>query len=414
MPNLLLQFLNLSLRGLTLLAKFILIFYLARTLPPSEVGIYGIFVATVIFGLYFLGFDFYIFSTRELIGKKENGDKIIASHFWFMLVSFIVFSPLIYYSAENSGILEAFALFFVVILFAEFFSQELFRMLVARFMPLAAGFLLFLRHGLWVYIYIFFAESNLISNSINNIFLIWGIFGFISIFFGTVCIGLNITFKILMPLKWFKKGLLISVPFFVGTIFYRSLFVGDRYIFEHLNGANQLGAYVFFSSLTISLLSFVDAAIFSFKYPGLIKYSNEGNGLKFMKELKTMLYQTSIMLLILTLCLISSIHYVLEWIGESIYQESIILFYLSLISSVIFTLSMIPHYGLYAMKLDKLIIIPHIISAIIFLLFVLIFSDIFSMLSVPISLILSFLFLLFCKTIFLFQRFSVSYQKKSN
>ena len=57
------RFFNLGLRG-GMVCKFLLIFFLARILPPEELGTYGLFTATVGYALYFLGLDFYTYSGR--------------------------------------------------------------------------------------------------------------------------------------------------------------------------------------------------------------------------------------------------------------------------------------------------------------------------------------------------------------
>lgn len=46
---------NLGLPGLTLGTRFLLIFALAKFLSPAEVGLYGLFTATIGYALYFVG-----------------------------------------------------------------------------------------------------------------------------------------------------------------------------------------------------------------------------------------------------------------------------------------------------------------------------------------------------------------------
>ena len=66
------RFLNLVLRGSTLASKFALIFVLAKFLEPAEVGLYGLFSATIFYCLMALGFDFYTYSTREIIVSDKK------------------------------------------------------------------------------------------------------------------------------------------------------------------------------------------------------------------------------------------------------------------------------------------------------------------------------------------------------
>src|SRR5690554_889302 len=63
---------NVCIRGGTLVSKFLLILVLARFLTPAELGLYGLIIATIAYGIYPLGFEFYTYSTREIIGLEES------------------------------------------------------------------------------------------------------------------------------------------------------------------------------------------------------------------------------------------------------------------------------------------------------------------------------------------------------
>lgn len=72
------RLINVGLRGMTLVSKFLLIFFLAVFLEPQELGLYGLIIATIGYSLYPLGSDFYAFTTRELLkrDRKEWGGLI--------------------------------------------------------------------------------------------------------------------------------------------------------------------------------------------------------------------------------------------------------------------------------------------------------------------------------------------------
>jgi hypothetical protein len=52
------RLINISLRGMTLVSKFLLIFFLAGFLEPKELGLYGLLAATIGYSMYLLGFEF--------------------------------------------------------------------------------------------------------------------------------------------------------------------------------------------------------------------------------------------------------------------------------------------------------------------------------------------------------------------
>ena len=68
----LIRLINVALRGTTLASKFLLIFFLAKFLEPKQLGLYGLLTVTIGYALYLLGFDFYTFTTREIIKLKRH------------------------------------------------------------------------------------------------------------------------------------------------------------------------------------------------------------------------------------------------------------------------------------------------------------------------------------------------------
>ena len=50
---------------------------MAKFLSAEEVGVYGLFVVLVSYSLYAVGFDFYTFSTRELVLKDKKNGKLL-------------------------------------------------------------------------------------------------------------------------------------------------------------------------------------------------------------------------------------------------------------------------------------------------------------------------------------------------
>ncbi|EER0199837.1 polysaccharide biosynthesis protein, partial [Escherichia coli] len=63
---------SVGLRGITLLTKFIFIVLLARLLPSTDLGVYGLINAAVGYGIFVVGFEFYTYSTREIINSQKN------------------------------------------------------------------------------------------------------------------------------------------------------------------------------------------------------------------------------------------------------------------------------------------------------------------------------------------------------
>ncbi len=85
---------NVGLRSATLASRFLFIFFLAKFLTPAEVGYYGIFTATVGYALYFVGLDFYVYTTREILKAEEaQRGTILTAHVLLSVSLYIIFVP---------------------------------------------------------------------------------------------------------------------------------------------------------------------------------------------------------------------------------------------------------------------------------------------------------------------------------
>ena len=86
---------NMSLRAFTIFFKFALLFFMARVMQPEMVGLYSLVTATVSYALFFLGFDLYTYSQREMLSlEMKDWSGILQKQFSFYLYSFIVALPI--------------------------------------------------------------------------------------------------------------------------------------------------------------------------------------------------------------------------------------------------------------------------------------------------------------------------------
>ncbi|MBS7691513.1 hypothetical protein I0E98_18065 [Pseudomonas lalucatii] len=145
------KIINISLRGGTLVSKFLLIFFLARFLEPAEVGLYGLLMASVGYAIYWVGFDFYTFSSREIIGaERKLWGSMLKDQAVFFLFMYVLLLPLLMLVFIKGLMPWYLAPWFFLLLILEHLGQELNRLLVAISEPLLASFVLFLRSGAWV------------------------------------------------------------------------------------------------------------------------------------------------------------------------------------------------------------------------------------------------------------------------
>jgi len=92
------QVINIFLRGTTVLLKFVLSVLVIKKLSIEEFGVFGLFQSTIIISTFILGFDFYNFTSREIL--KENAKTVgyyFTNQLAFHLVVYILIIPLTYF-----------------------------------------------------------------------------------------------------------------------------------------------------------------------------------------------------------------------------------------------------------------------------------------------------------------------------
>jgi O-antigen/teichoic acid export membrane protein len=393
----LIRLLNIGLRGITLASKFALLLVLAKYLEPSSVGLYGLIVVTVAYGMYPLGFEFYTYSTREVIKAKTNikGQYLksqIAFHGWLYLFVTPIFILIFYHEILPWYI----APLFFVLLITEHANQELMRILIALQKPLMATFVLFIRHGLWALIVACLFVFNPEFRSLETVLIAWSISGVLSFCIAMWQAKVAITKGWELPVdwKWVRRGVKVALPMFVGTMSLNFIATLDRYWFESLVGSDALGAYVFYMAITTAAISFIDAGVFAFIYPAMIAAVGTGDVHKFNMLLKKMLYQSLFLSIAFASLIVVFIDLLLTLVSKPIYFEMKGILYPLLIMMIVQVVSYIPNYALYAQNSDRAIIVGNVLSSAVFIFCVISLLSWDRIYAIPIALIFVYLFLL--------------------
>ncbi|EJA4239004.1 hypothetical protein MU942_004092, partial [Escherichia coli] len=124
---------DLSLRIAALGGKFLLMMAIARFLTVKDVGDYGLYVSIIVVSLYFVGLDFYIFSTREILDPKviKNIGEILFNQFVFFAFSYLLLAAIWPGLLTLSAITGVGGLLFVLTI-TEHLSQECYRVLIIK------------------------------------------------------------------------------------------------------------------------------------------------------------------------------------------------------------------------------------------------------------------------------------------
>lgn len=364
------RLINMGLRGMTLASKFLLIVALAGFLEPHELGLYGLVAATIAYAIYPLGFDFYSYSTRELLklGRPEWGG-VLKSQAVFHLIMYVIGLPAMLVVFALDLLPWYLAVWFFVLLVLEHLNQELIRLLVAISEQLTASWVLFFRSGGWALAVTLcmFVDSSM--RSLEVVLTAWGLGGVMAVVLAVYrfqklkLLGWSSKIK----WRWMIKGLKVAIPILIATLAIRAVFTIDRYWFEALQGLEVLGAYVLFMGIANALMSFLDAGVFSFSYPSLIAAYNRGNFSSFQRGVRRLLWQTVVLIVTFIILAWLVIEPLLIMLEKQFYLEQLVIFPWVLAAMALYALSMVPHYALYSQGQDRPIILSHLGAVVIFI-----------------------------------------------
>lgn len=360
---------NLLIRGATLASRFVLVIFIAKFLSTEELGAYSLFAASITYSLFFVGMDFYTFSSREILSvDKSLWFGIVKNQFVFYLLFYFIGFPLIYSLFYFGFLPKQFILWFYLILVAEHLAQESMRLLVVLDKAFLANISLFIRSGVWVYaavVIMFFSDG---LREVTTILGLW-------------LVGSSLSILLVIPqlkrlhqisassqkidFSWMLQGIKVAIPLLIGTLALRSIYLVDRYSLSYFANLSAVGIYSFYSSFASALLAFVDAVVVMQIYPKIVSSvkNNDLNGLVYYK--RKFVKSVSILSLILVVLLPVGVYLLLLWMNKSEYLEYIPLLALLMLSSIIYSYALLPHYELYAHNEDKKIITSSVLAAIV-------------------------------------------------
>ena len=393
--------LNVVLRTATLGTRFALVFVLAKYLDVALVGYYGLFTAAIAYGLLCVGLDLYVYTTRE-IAKVEPArqGQLLKSQAALIGLLYLVLTPVALFLLPYAGMPEFLIWWFIPILVLEHVNQELYRLLIILSQQLSASLLLFLRQGSWALVIAGLMAASKSSHNLTVVMALWTVAGAVTAAVGAWklrSLGLG-GWRERVDWPWIKKGIAVSSAFLMATLAVRGVQTFDRYWLESLAGIEIVGAYVVFFGVASALTVFLDAAIFSFRYPELIGFSHRGEYDEMGRKVCMMAFQAMAASLAFAVVCSVLLPVLLGWIDQSIYLSHMDLFYWVLAAVIAYSLSMIPHYALYALGRDRTIIASHVAALLLFAAATWVLTGISRLYAVPIGVLIAMSAVLVWKT----------------
>ena len=400
MSELIPRLINVSLRGGTLVCKFLLVFFLAKFLPPEKVGLFGLVVATIGYSFFVLGFEFYTYSSRELLGvSKEKWLPIIRDQWLFFAISYALFLPLLLFAFGVYFSSWKYVGWFLVLLLFEHTAQELNRLLVVMSEQFLASLVLFLRSGAWAIVAVLLMGYVQEARNLEFVFLAWSVGAGAACALGAARIlQLNkSTWNRKVDWRWILRGVKIAFPLLIASLAIRGLFTFDRYFVESAVGLDVLGAYVLFVGIAFSIVSFLDAGVIAFLYPKVVAAAKENDERKFKKNMKELAVTLVLATVAMAVFALLFSPFILGWIGREVYLDNFYILQWLLLAVIVYAASMVPHVGLYAKHYDKAILYSQVLGLLVFFIGCFIGIPMFGAIAVVWAMCVSFLVILVWK-----------------
>jgi len=344
----------LALRGTSILAKF---GFTALYFRYSEAafGEYSLVATTILLLVFVLGLDFYSYANRSVLESGTNTQRIIFNQFSLYLVLYVVLFPLVYLIFRLENFSQSYLWLFYFVLISEHLNFEFYRLLFIFKKPFAANINLFLRNGLWV-IFAVWQLYRYQSIDIETVLWYWLAGNLLALLYFLI-ISLGKRQKIdLENFKWDKqwivKGLIVSVPYILGTVSYKTIEFADRYMIDYFLDRKAVGVYSFFANMANVLNIVLFTVVISVLYPLLVEAilnKNTGKFQEIFSRFRKEIYFYSIAMAVILSILLPIL---LIWIGKDAYLKQFYVFLLLIAGNFLLNLSFLYHYIIYAHRQD--------------------------------------------------------------
>lgn len=401
-----LKLFHVSFRLLSMLAKFILVILLSKYLGNNDLGEYSLFFTTISMSIFFLGMDFYVFNTREIIAVDKRDQAIyIRDQFIFYLLTYILFLPILY-SVFICGIINfKYIIIFYLVLICEHLSQEFYRLFITLSKQTLAVIILFIRSALWIYIIILMwcLHFGWKYISLSFIYYSWFLSALLSIiisgYFLVKEYGFS-SFKGKINYLWIKKGVVISFPFFIGTIFYKIVEFSNRYIIDIFMDKSSVGIFSFYINIANSLQTLVYTLVIMIYFPKLLKLYNNKDEEDLDILIKNFSKEIILYSLIFSSLIIIATYIISLYLDEKEISEYFSILLILLGAVFFLNLSFVEHYQLFAKKKDLLIRNITIIVGIVNVLLTIVGVNLWGLYGGAMAYLISFLLMFIIKKIY--------------
>lgn len=352
---------GLVLRSLSSVSKFLIVVYIAKYFSTTDLGVFGLFNSAVILAIYLLGFEFYNFNTREILSVSPDAvPRLIRDQFIAFTFTYLIILPALLLIFIQGILSSEFLVWFYIILIVEHLSIEFYRIFTILSRPVFANVIFFVKTGLWSLGLIALWLAGIDSaKTLTTVWLAWFGGSLLACLFSLVYLHLlKINLFNLEPIDWtwIKKGYQISIPFFIIAISLRLIEQSGRFFIDSWYSKSLVGIYSFYWNIANLENIIIFTGIIMILYPKLVESFKKNQMVEFKhlhNRFKKLTYFSSFSLAVL---LIVCIRPILAFLGKTEFYDYLPVYYMLILANTLLNISYVPHYILYSMNADRLIV----------------------------------------------------------
>ena len=350
-----------ALRASSLGTKFLFTIVLAKFLSVSDFAQWILILAIVNYAIFLVGAEIYNITLRGFVslGFEAVAPQLSAQWGFFCSVYVVLLATGALLSlAGLDGLPLATPLVIAAIIVLEHFSHELHRMAYFEDNQIHANVILLIKTAGWMVPISAYLLWNDETSSLQLILIAWAVGAFASACYGyfvyrNIFSRLELGKAVEYVGRW-KSVIGHLTPFLVLAFALRTPLLMDRYLIELFAGRSQLAMYGYYVTFGNGVQAIFDAVILAKLIPQLLK--QESRSVSYYGDIRLFLRIALAFWCLSFAGLYFLIPYFNGFIGKEEFENANGLLALLFFGQLLFSLSTVLQYGLYALHKDKQLI----------------------------------------------------------
>jgi O-antigen/teichoic acid export membrane protein len=319
-------------------AKFLLALYTARYLGLADLGIYGLIVGGTILTPALLGLGTSDWVVRQIVTMtRTDALAAITTRLALPVVMHAIAQPVLWLVNLALGSPVPWPLVWAsgLILFLEHVANDASDLLIARGRALLAGFLLFVRAGLWPFAAIAWGMLDPAARTLNSLLMCW-IGGLVLLWI--VLAGYVIAQQrwryMRLRWRWLFAGVPASVPFYIKDLAAAASLHLDRFVISFFLGLELTGVYTLFWSIANVVHNLAVYGVVHPQLPTLIAAHKRADGAEFRPVQRRILFEAATWSAILAIGAVIAVPWALPYLDRPALQANLPIFWLILLATL--------------------------------------------------------------------------------